>query len=345
MSDNKTITYTGTNIVPKHERPTFAQKLRTALGIRNISAVYVGIAIFIIFSLWVPDTFLTDTTIRTLLSNNAVVVLAAVALVIPLAAGIINLAIGAQVGAASIFIGWLLVTQGWPMFPAIIACLISGAIIGFVTGVVIVYLKIQSFIATLAITSLLTAFITAISSGRQILGMPEEFATIGTGQLFGVAYPVYIMVIVCIILWYFLERTPVGRRIYAVGSNIDAARLSGISVNRILIGSLVVGGIVASLAGILLTARLANADPTIGPNYLLPAFTAAFLGSTQFGGRFNIWGTVISIYVLAMGIKGLQLGGAPIWITDAFNGAALLAAVALAVHQRTAKKRNTKSSV
>jgi ribose transport system permease protein len=84
----------------------------------------------------------------------------------------------------------------------------------------------------------------------------------------------------------------------------------------------------------LVTARLANADPTIGPGYLVPAFTAAFLGSTQFkGGRFNVWVTIVSVYVLAAGVKGLQLSGAPVWIPDAFNGISLLVAVGLAKFQ------------
>jgi ribose transport system permease protein len=99
----------------------------------------------------------------------------------------------------------------------------------------------------------------------------------------------------------------------------------------VVYGSLVACGLIAALAGILLTSRLGNADPTIGPGYLVPAFTAAFLGSTQFkSGRFNVWGTIVSVYVLATGVKGLQLSGAPVWIPDAFNGASLLVAVGLA---------------
>lgn len=104
--------------------------------------------------------------------------------------------------------------------------------------------------------------------------------------------------------------------------------------------SLMACGAIASLTGVLLTARLANADPTVGPSYLLPAFTAAFLGSTQFkGGRFNVWGTVLAIYVLAIGVKGLQLAGAPVWIPDAFNGAALLLAVGMAKYAQRGSSR------
>jgi ribose transport system permease protein len=143
-----------------------------------------------------------------------------------------------------------------------------------------------------------------------------------------------VFVLVSVVLWYFLERTPAGRRIYATGGNIDAARLSGVNTTLVIYSSLVVCGVIAALDGVLLTARLGNADPTIGPGYLVPAFTAAFLGSTQFrGGRFNVWGTFVSVYVLAAGVKGLQLWGAPVWIPDAFNGLSLLVAVGLAKFQ------------
>ena len=103
-------------------------------------------------------------------------------------------------------------------------------------------------------------------------------------------------------------------------------------------------GAIASVAGILVTARLANADPTLGPSYLLPAFTAACLGSTQFrGGRFNVWGTVLAVYVLAIGVKGLQLGGAPVWIPDAFNGVSLLVAVGMAKFASPSSGRSGRS--
>jgi ribose transport system permease protein len=301
---------------------------------RRISAVYVFLVLFGIFAVWIPDLFLTTTTWRTLLNNQAVTALAALALVTPLAAGVFNLAVGAQVGAASIFIGWLLVEAGVPMIPAIALCLLSGCVIGLGTAFLVIRTHIDSFIATLGVSSLLAAFITAISAGQQILGVPEEYAALGRGQLFGVTYPVYAVVIVALVLWYVLERTPAGRRIYGTGGNIEAARLAGVRTSAVIMGSLVVCGVVASIAGMFVTASLANADPTIGPGYLLPAFTAAFLGSTQFrGGRFNVWGTVLAVYVLATGVKGLQLAGAPVWIPDAFNGAALLLAVGLAKMQ------------
>lgn len=145
------------------------------------------------------------------------------------------------------------------------------------------------------------------------------------------------MLAVAAVAWFVLERTPAGRRIYATGGNPDAARLAGVRTGAVVICALVACGGIAALAGTLVSARLGTGDPTVGVSYLLPAFSAAFLGSTQFrGGRFNVWGTVVAVYVLATGVKGLQLAGAPTWIPDLFNGVALLLAVAMARLERTA---------
>ena len=136
------------------------------------------------------------------------------------------------------------------------------------------------------------------------------------------------MIGLAIVVWYVLECTPVGRRIYATGGNIEAARLAGIRTPLVIVAALAACGAIAATSGVLVSSQLGVGDPTIGPPYLLPAFSAAFLGSTQFrDGRFNVWGTVVAVYVLASGVKGLQLAGAPVWIPDLFNGLALLLAV------------------
>ena len=112
------------------------------------------------------------------------------------------------------------------------------------------------------------------------------------------------------------------------------ARLAGVRTSATVVACLIGCGIIAAASGCLVSSRLATGDPTVGPGYLLPAFAAALLGSTQFrGGRYNVWGTVLAVYVLATGVKGLQLAGAPVWIPDLFNGLALLLAVGMAKRQ------------
>jgi len=321
-------------------------RLRRAVAFRNTSALYLLAFMVVVFALWVPDTFLTVGTWRSLLSDQAITCLVAVGLVLPIAAGVIDLAIGAEVGLGAILVARLLVGHV-PIPYAVVLSLLAGAAVGFFSWLMITRARIPSFIATLAVSSLLAAATAWISSSQQIVNLPPGFGKLGNGQLFGITYPVYIMVAVALLLWYVLERTPVGRRVYATGGNAgamggssEAAALAGVRTSRIILFALVTSGVVAGLAGLLLTSQLSTGDPTVGPGYLLPVIAAVFLGSTQFrGGRFNIWGTVVAAYVLAVGVKGLQLAGLPIWIPDLFNGAALLIAVGLAAWRRTPTTR------
>ena len=321
-------------------------RLRRAVAFRNTAALYLLVLMVVVFALWVPDTFLTLGTLRSLLSNESITCLVAIGLVVPIAAGVIDLAIGTEVGLGAILVARLLVGSV-PIPVAIVLSLAGGAAVGCFSWLMITRAKIPSFIATLGVSSLLTAAISWISSSQQIVNLPSEFSALGTGQFLGLTWPFYIMLVVAVILWYVLERTPVGRKVYATGGNVDmmggsseAAALAGVRTSRIILGALITSGVVAGLAGLLLTSQLSAGDPTVGPGYLLPVIAAVFLGSTQFrGGRFNIWGTVVAAYVLAVGVKGLQLAGLPIWIPDLFNGAALLLAVGLAAWRRPAETR------
>jgi len=313
---------------------TWPVRLRRAAAFRNAAALYLFAFMFVVFALWVPDTFLTAGTWRSLLSNQAITCLVAVGLVVPIAAGIIDLAVGTEVGLGAILVARLLVS-GYSIPVVIALSLVAGAGVGVFSWLMITRLRIPAFIATLGVSSLLTAAVAWVSSSQQILNLPAGFAEIGTGQLFGLTYPFYIMLVVSLLLWYVLERTPVGRRVYATGGSKEAAALAGVRTSRVILFALITCGVVSGLAGLLETSALSSGDPTVGPGYLLPVIAAVFLGSTQFrGGRFNVWGTVVAAYVLAVGVKGLQLAGLPIWIPDLFNGAALLVAVGLAAWRR-----------
>ena len=337
MSATQAAEHTDTTPVPA--QPLFT-RVRRAVAFRNTAALYLFAFMVVVFALWVPDTFLTSGTFRSVLADQAITCLVAVGLVVPIAAGAIDLAVGAEVGLGAILVAWLLANHPVGIPAAIVLSLVAGAGVGVFSWLMITRARIPSFIATLGVGSVLTAVIAWVSGSQQIVNLPTSFTTLGTGQLFGITYPVYIMLIVSVLLWYLLERTALGRRIYATGGNPEAAALAGIRTSRIILFTLITCGVVSGLAGLLETSKLSTGDPTIGPGYLLPVIAAVFLGSTQFrGGRMNIWGTVVAAYVLAVGVKGLQLAGLPIWIPDLFNGAALLLAVGLAAWRRTPTTR------
>jgi ribose transport system permease protein len=311
------------------------RRLVKALSFKNISAVYIAAALCVIYALWVPGTFLTVPVWKSLLAGGAITALCTIGLVLPLAAGVFDLALGSEVGFGAIVFAWLLSAHHLPVGLAFLLTLLVGAVIGVVSGLLITRARIDSFITTLGMSSILLALIEWVSNGDQIVNLGASVQSFGTGQFLGIVFPVWILLLVGLIAWYILQCTPVGRRIYATGGNPAAARLAGVRTNIIIVGSLTACGAIAALSGSLVSAQLATGDPTIGPAYLLPAFAAAFLGSTQLrGGRYNIWGAVLAVYVLDVGVKGLQLGGAPSWIPDLFNGAALILAVGMARFQR-----------
>ena len=143
------------------------------------------------------------------------------------------------------------------------------------------------------------------------------------------------MLIIAAILWYILDFRQLGRYIYAVGSNLEAARLAGVRTSRVTAIALLVSATTATLAGLFFVMRIGSASQDVGSPYLLPAFAAAFLGATQFGrGNVNVPGTLVAVYVLQTGIAGVQLLGAPYWVENLFNGFALIIAVAFAARSR-----------
>jgi ribose transport system permease protein len=153
-----------------------------------------------------------------------------------------------------------------------------------------------------------------------------------THLLFGLPAMVFYFFGVAVIMWYALEQTSIGRYLQATGLGRGAARLSGVRTDRYLAGAFIVAGLIAAFAGILQTGRTGSASPSAGPEFLLPAYAAAFLGATTIHrGRFNVWGTVTGVLVLAVGVSGLGLLGAPFWVGNVFNGCALIVAVSFAV--------------
>ena len=204
--------------------------------------------------------------------------------------------------------------------------------VGAVNSIVIVKLGVNSFIATLGMSSILSAVLVIVSSNSQPLP-PTSTAWNNFTQttIAGFQIVVLYLIILGFILWWLLAHTPVGRYFYAVGGNTEAARLSGVRINRWSTVSLLISGTIAGLAGVMFSS-LNGPSLNFGPTLLLPAFAAAFLGSTQLTpGRFNVWGTLLAIYVLATGVQGLQLVSGASWLSDMFNGVALIVAVALSI--------------
>ena len=313
---------------------------RINLGLDKYSGLYVWALIVIIFSLWIPSLFLQVDNARTVLAFQAVSIVLALGLLVPVAAGAFDVTIGGNMTVSMSFTAWALLNHKGVIF-AVVGALLLAVAIGLVNAFVVVKLKVDSFIGTLGMSSILFALAYMISAGAQ-QPLPVQgygpFLDFARQQWFGVQASVYYAFALAAVLWWVLEYTPAGRYIYAVGGNPVAARLAGVRVGRVVTLSFVTSAVVAAFAGILYLSTTATGSPDAGNFYLLPAFAAVFLGATQIRpGRVNVLGTLVAILLLASGSTGLQLAGAPTYVNQLFNGAALIIAMALAA--RSARRR------
>jgi ribose transport system permease protein len=322
---------------PAQTGPPLAQGLAHDLAFDRIGAVYVWLGIVVVFSLWVPETFPNLATAKQILNANAITALAALSITIPLAARVFDLSFAFVMTLTGVVVAHLIAKDGVPVVPAIALALGVGVGVGVINAVVVVVMRIDSFIATLATGSLIAALITMVTNEVPITDakLGDAFAKIGQTSVGGITLGVFYCAVVALAIWYLLEHTATGRRLYATGFNPDAARLAGVRVDRLRFLSLVVSGGLAGATGIILASTLGSGSPTAGTPYLLPAFAAAFLGATQLKhGRFNAGGTLIAVLLLGTGVTGLALANAPQWAGDMFVGVVLIASLAVTGLQR-----------
>jgi ribose transport system permease protein len=306
------------------------------LAFDRIGAVYVWLAIIVVFSVWVPDTFPNITTAKQILNANAITALAALSVTIPLAARVFDLSFALNMTLCGVAVAHFVV-DGVPLLGAIALGVLIGLVVGLINATVVVGMKIDSFIATLATGSLIQALITLVTNDTPIsdVKLAGGFSKIGQTTIAGITLPVLYVAVVAVAIWYLLEHTATGRRLYAVGFNPDAARLAGVKVARLQFLALVTSGVLAGAAGIVLASILGGGSPTAGTPYLLPGFAAVFLGATQLkNGRFNAGGTLIAVLLLGTGTTGLGLANAPQWSGALFVGIVLIAALTVTGLQR-----------
>jgi ribose transport system permease protein len=306
----------------------------------KFSGVFLLALLILIFGLLRPETFLTMSNVKSILSAQAIVAIVAIGILFPMAAGAFDLSAAQNLGFSAVLCGSLMVKHDVPVPLAIAITLVAGLVIGLINGTLVAVVGIDSFIATLGTTSLLLASSQFIASGDFLGPFPDSFQGLTDKDVFGVPITTVYVAVFALVAWYALEHTPLGRRIYASGANPDAARLSGIATSRMVFGCLVVSAVVASAAGILLASTLGAVSETIGPEYLLPAFASVFLGTTLLKtGRFNVAGTLLAIILLGTGVQGLQLLGGPNWVIALFNGVALIVAVGAGLTMRRVQDR------
>jgi ribose transport system permease protein len=309
--------------------------------INRFGLLLVWVAVIILFSILRPKEFPTASNFQTILSSQAVLLIMALALLLPLAAGEFDLSVAGVLSLSLVLIGYLNVVQRWPIGLAIATAILCGLAVGFINVLFIISVGVDSIVVTLGMGTLLVGVGYGIRTTTSV-GIARSLVASVQHQVFGLQLSVYYAVGLTFAMWYVFSYTPLGRYLYFVGAARNAARLAGIPVDKIRVGALLAASLISALDGAVLAGSLEAAAPNVGATYLLPAFAAVFLGATTVTpGRFNPWGTFVATYFLITGITGLELMGLVGWIELVFYGGVLVIAVAIS---RVASKSLEKKS-
>ena len=309
---------------------TLLQRVGRAVPVYGLVGLTVMLAL--LFSALLPDTFPTLFNLRSILSDKSVIALLALAATIPMITGKIDLTVGYGIVLWHILAISLQTRLGLPWPAAVAVVLLCAGLCGLFNGLLVELAQIDSFIATLGTGTVIYALAMWHSGGRQVLGdLPEGFLDLTAGQLFGLPIVAFYVLAVSVALWLVTEFTPLGRALYVIGANPKAAQLNGISVRRHVMGAFVASGLLSGFAGVLLASRLQIGQASVGLEFLLPALVGAFLGSTTIRpGRVNVWGTLVGVAILAIGISGIQQFGGAFFVEPLFNGLTLLVSIGIA---------------
>lgn len=318
--------------------PTKAELRQLSTGARVVRLLPVyglpilTLALIVLFSVLLPQTFPTYMNLRAILGEKSVIALLSLAAMIPMMTGRIDLTVGYGIVIWHVLAISLQTKYGlgWPVAVGIV--LLGGCLLGLINGVLVEVARIDSFIATLGTGTIIYALALWHTEGRQVIGiLPEGFTDLYTATFFGLPIAAFYVLALAVVLWIVAEYLPVGRALYAIGANTRAAELNGIRTRRFVIGAFVASGLIGAFAGIILAAKLRIGQGSVGLEFLLPALVGAFLGSTTIKpGRVNVWGTIIGVVILAVGISGIQQMGGAFFVEPLFNGTTLLIAIGMA---------------
>ncbi len=312
------------------ENVSFAKRLTRLLPVYGL--LILTIILIALFSIILPDTFPTLLDLRSIIADKAIIALLSLAAMIPMASGKIDLTVGYGIVIWHILAISLQTMYGLPWPLAVAVVLLLGAVVGLINGLLVEVAYIDSFIATLGTGTALYAIALWHTGGRQVLGnLPRGFLALNGTMVFGLPIAGFYVLGLAVILWFALEHLPIGRYLYAIGANPRAAALNGIPVRRYTVAAFVASGLLTAIAGVLLASKLRIGQASVGLEYLLPALVGAFLGSTTIKpGRVNVWGTIIGVAILAVGIAGIQQFGGSFWVEPMFNSITLLVAIGIA---------------
>ncbi len=297
---------------------------------RSQAMILIGfLIVLMIFVTLIAPRFMQVANMAVIARSASFVALVALGQMTVMIAGLIDLSVGSIAGFAGIISAMIMSGLPWiNPFVALIMGVLVGTTIGAINGLIVSKIKLNPFIVTLGMQFVLNGMILVVTGGWAVANLPKQIEFLGKATIGPVPVPTIITVVVAIILAFVLNRTYVGRRIYAMGGNKDAAILVGIPVDRTTILAYMISGTLAALAGVLMLARLASGQPTVGANWMLPSFAAPILGGAALsGGTGSVLGTLIGGLLMAVITNSIVMSGMSVYWENVVVGLVLFMAI------------------
>ena len=294
----------------------------------RVGIALVLLLLIVLMAVLAPNFLTVDNALNVARAVSINAILAAGLTLIILTGGI-DLSVGSIVAVSGVG-AVLLWSNGTPTPLAVLGGVAIGALAGMVNGALVAWLALPAFIVTLGSLTALRGLAYSMLNGQPLVASELGYRGLGNGSVAGIPQPVVIMVVVYAVTWFLLERTRFGRHVYAVGGNMEAARLAGINVKRVLLTVYMLGGAAAGVAGVIFSARVLSAQPTAGTGYELDAIAAVVLGGTALaGGRGRILGTLVGAIIIGVLSNGLVLMNVPFFYQLIIKGLVIIIAIAL----------------
>jgi len=308
--------------------------------LRRYGTLLGFVAILVVFSLALPETFLTARNWLNITQQLSMLMVVAAGMTIVMVMGDFDLSVGSMASLAGI-VAAILFAMGLPVWQAVSLALLAGLIGGAINGALVALIGILPFVATLATLTIFSGAAFVFSGGKTISGkaIPEAFGNFAREGFFGVPNLTIVAALVTLVVWVLLEQTTFGRRLYAIGGNIEAAHLSGVPVRRLKLIAFALTGLSAAGAGIMYASRVASANPTQGSGLMLNAIAAVFLGMTMSEqGEPRILATLIGVLILGVLDNGLTQLSVDSYIRQILVGCIIVVAVGLSSVAKGARR-------
>jgi ribose transport system permease protein len=313
-------------------------KTRRPLKLKTEGTLVLIMLVLVVFLSFATQGFMTGNNLSNLVRQTSINGIVALGMTFVIIAGGIDLSVGSVVGFAGIMVA-LLLKNGMGIAPAILLTLLASIVFGVINGFMIFDGRIPPFIATLGSMTIIRGAIMLISGARMVAGLPKSFLDIAQGTVVGLPTLFFVWVVLILIAWFITNHTPFGRNTYTLGSNLEVARLSGINIRVNTYAIFGFGALMAGIAGILMTSRLANGIPTGGQGYEMDAIASCVIGGASLSGaEGTIFGTVLGAIIMATLRNGGNLLGIDPFILQIVNGVIIVAAVFLDQYRKAHQK-------